>query len=64
MVRRLGGAALVVQCGAAGGVVLAQGEPGVARDIARLFASLRHAAARQVVHVTVIKPRAFYDFIQ
>ncbi len=64
MVGGLRGAALVVQRGAAGGVVLAHGQPGVARDIAGLLARLGDAAAGQVIHVGILQAAALDDFLQ
>ena len=60
----LGGPALVIECGAAGGVVFTQGQPGIARDIPRLFSGLGDAAPGQVVHVGVVQSGAFDDFLQ
>ncbi len=64
MVGGLRGAALVVQGGATGRVVFAQGQPGIAGDVARLFAGLGHTAAGDVFDVAVIQSGALDDFFQ
>ena len=57
-------AALVVQCGTAGSVVLAQGQPGVTGNVPGLFSSLRDTAAGQVINVGLVQPAALDDFLQ
>ena len=53
VVGRLGRAALVVQSGAAGGIVFAECEPCIAGDITRLLARLGDTATGKVVHVSI-----------
>ena len=62
MVGGLRGATLVVQCGATGSVILADSEPGIARNVAGLLTGLCNTAGRNIVDVGIIQPGAFDQF--
>ena len=63
MVGGLRGATLVVEGGAAGMPILAEGQPGIASNIAGLLTRLRDAAGCQIIDIAPVQPRALDQFL-